>query len=154
MGKHDQMIMSTVDWEGFMSKQQILYSWQLVKCCVGELVRLKDGREGRILFKGTIHHREGIWLGLELTKGEGLNDGKVKGVRYFKARSDKHGIFIREQKVKEKLDMNMYQPPTLNRSASSLDLASPRYTNSSAFSSVTVFGAELGELEYSTTRLL
>jgi len=151
-GTHDRMVMSTVDWEGFLSKQNIIYPWEKkVEVGVGELVRLKDGREGRILFKGNTEFGEGIWLGVELTKGDGRNDGMVKGVRYFQARGSKHGIFIREQKVKEKLDLVLYQPPRLNRSAESLDLASPRRTS---YATLTVYGDDLGDAEHDTRKLL
>jgi len=150
-GTHDRMVMSTVDWEGFISKQNITFPWQKnIDCCVGELVRLKDGREGRVLFKGSTEFGQGVWLGVELTIGDGLNDGKVKGVRYFQAR-EKHGVFIREQKVKEKLDLQMWQPARLNRSASILDLASPRR---SSYATITVYGDDPGDYDHSTQRLL
>jgi len=136
LANNEQMVMSTVDWDSFISKQKITFDWQIVKCCVGELVRLKDNREGRVLFKGPTEFSDGVWLGIELTKGEGLNDGMVKGVRYFKTHAKKHGVFVREQKVKEKLDMKMYQPFQLNRRASVLDLASPR-----ASSGIVSFGS-------------
>jgi len=121
------MVMSTVDWDTFMMKQ----NKQIVECCVGDLVRLKDGREGRVLFKGPTEFSQGVWLGVELSKGEGLNDGMVKGVRYFQAQGSKHGAFVREQKIKEKLDMQIYKSLPLNRRISSLNLEASRASISS-----------------------
>jgi len=128
-----RMVMSTFDWDSFIKKQ----NKKVVDCCVGELVRLTDGREGRVLFKGPTFFSDGVWLGVELLKGEGRHDGMVKGKRYFQAHGSKCGIFVRRQKVKEKLDIQVYQPLHLNRLAWSSDLASAR---SSLSSRITVEG--------------
>jgi len=106
---HRGMIMSTVDWDSFLKKQSIAYSWNIVKCLVGDIVQLHDGREGRVLYVGETEFAEGKWIGIELFKGEGLNDGKVRGVRYFQTQEKNQGVFVRQAKIKEKLDFKKYQ---------------------------------------------
>jgi len=107
---HRGMIMSTVDWDTYIQKNSLAYSWNIVKCLVGDIVQLRDGREGRVLYVGETEFAEGKWIGIELFKGEGLNDGKVRGVRYFQTQEKNQGVFVRQSKIKEKLDFKKYQP--------------------------------------------
>lgn len=48
-------------------------------------------KEGVLRFVGKVHFTEGIWCGIELSNGNGKNDGCVRGVRYF-ACPDSRGL--------------------------------------------------------------
>ncbi|KAG7843259.1 hypothetical protein KL942_000355 [Ogataea angusta] len=50
--------------------------------------------EGTIKYIGPTQFQPGEWIGVELDRPVGKNDGFVAGVRYFQAR-DNHGIFVR-----------------------------------------------------------
>ena len=49
----------------------------------GARVRTEFGDEGTIRFRGLTSFRDGEWLGIELERPKGKNDGSVQGVRYF-----------------------------------------------------------------------
>ncbi|KAG7727057.1 hypothetical protein KL933_002766 [Ogataea haglerorum] len=57
--------------------------------------------EGTIKYIGPTQFQPGEWIGVELDRPVGKNDGSVAGVRYFQAQ-DKHGVFVRP---------SMLQPP-------------------------------------------
>ncbi|KAG0737119.1 hypothetical protein G6F26_012236 [Rhizopus arrhizus] len=53
---------------------------------------------GTVAFIGRVHFAEGVWIGVELDKNVGENDGSVNGYRYFVTSTNK-GIFVRPQDV-------------------------------------------------------
>lgn len=53
---------------------------------------------GIIRFIGVTNFSPGVWVGVELDKPDGKNNGSVQGIRYFEC-GDNHGIFVRESKV-------------------------------------------------------
>lgn len=53
---------------------------------------------GTVKFLGTTQFSSGIWVGVELDKALGKNDGAVQGVRYFRC-AEKAGVFVRESKI-------------------------------------------------------
>ncbi|XP_061599444.1 CAP-Gly domain-containing linker protein 4-like isoform X2 [Cololabis saira] len=59
---------------------------------VGERVLVVGQRTGVVQFCGKTSFAPGIWLGVELDKPSGKNDGSVRGVRYFSC-LPKHGVF-------------------------------------------------------------
>ncbi|KAF6729037.1 CAP-Gly domain-containing linker protein 4 [Oryzias melastigma] len=59
---------------------------------LGERVLVVGQRTGVIQFCGKTSFAPGIWLGIELDKPNGKNDGSVGGVRYFSC-PPKHGVF-------------------------------------------------------------
>ncbi|RVE56970.1 hypothetical protein OJAV_G00211540 [Oryzias javanicus] len=59
---------------------------------LGERVLVVGQRTGVVQFCGKTSFAPGIWLGIELDKPNGKNDGSVGGVRYFSCRR-KHGVF-------------------------------------------------------------
>lgn len=64
---------------------------------VGDKVicHLKNGDLNAIVkFIGKTQFGSGIWVGVELTTGEGKNDGEIQGVRYFTC-PEKKGLFLR-----------------------------------------------------------
>uniref|UniRef100_A0A3P8WDQ4 Si:dkeyp-47f9.4 n=1 Tax=Cynoglossus semilaevis TaxID=244447 RepID=A0A3P8WDQ4_CYNSE len=59
---------------------------------LGERVLVVGQRTGVVQFCGKTSFAPGLWLGIELDKPSGKNDGSVGGVRYFSC-PPKHGIF-------------------------------------------------------------
>ncbi|KAJ3438450.1 guanine nucleotide exchange factor [Anaeramoeba flamelloides] len=55
-----------------------------------------DGLKAKIRFIGTTDFDEGNWVGLELSKPKGNNNGTVGDVEYFKCKPN-HGLFIRSE---------------------------------------------------------
>lgn len=51
---------------------------------IGCRVRTVFGDVGTVRYRGTTHFKEGEWVGLELDRPKGKNDGEVRGVRYFR----------------------------------------------------------------------
>ncbi|XP_055016158.1 CAP-Gly domain-containing linker protein 4 isoform X1 [Boleophthalmus pectinirostris] len=72
--------------------------------CEGSEVRLGDRvlvvgqRTGVVQYCGETVFAPGLWLGIELDKPSGKNDGSVGGVRYFSC-PPKHGVFAPPSRV-------------------------------------------------------
>ncbi|XP_072313694.1 CAP-Gly domain-containing linker protein 4 isoform X2 [Eucyclogobius newberryi] len=72
--------------------------------CGGSEVRLGDRvlvvgqRTGVVQYCGGADFAPGLWLGIELDKPSGKNDGSVGGVRYFSC-PPKHGVFAPPSRV-------------------------------------------------------
>jgi len=65
---------------------------------LGRTYQLVDGRIGVVRFIGKTTFRPGIeWFGLELTQGDGNNNGTVQGLSYFSCAKGK-GVFIQLNK--------------------------------------------------------
>ena len=58
---------------------------------VGASVLVRNQR-GTVRFVGETDFAEGVWIGLELERPVGRNDGSVQGVRYFSCQPE-HGLF-------------------------------------------------------------
>ncbi|XP_041827242.1 CAP-Gly domain-containing linker protein 4-like isoform X2 [Melanotaenia boesemani] len=65
---------------------------------LGERVLVVGQRTGVVKFCGKTSFAPGIWLGIELDKPSGKNDGSVGGVRYFSC-PPKHGVFAPPSRV-------------------------------------------------------
>lgn len=65
---------------------------------LGERVLVVGQRTGIIRFYGKTSFAPGFWLGIELDKPSGKNDGSVGGVRYFSC-PPKHGVFAPPSRV-------------------------------------------------------
>lgn len=86
---------------------------------VGDIVFVQQTKENPtkavVKFFGTTSFKPGNWVGLELERATGKNDGAVDGIKYFKCKEG-HGLFVRPsmlmtetealQKHTEKLSMN------------------------------------------------
>ncbi|KAM4541457.1 CAP-Gly domain-containing linker protein 4 isoform 2-T2 [Fundulus diaphanus] len=64
----------------------------------GERVLVAGQRTGVVQFCGKTSFAPGVWLGIELDKPSGKNDGSVGGVRYFSC-PPKHGVFAPPSRV-------------------------------------------------------
>ncbi|CAD5112228.1 DgyrCDS1458 [Dimorphilus gyrociliatus] len=51
-----------------------------------------------VRFIGDVHFEDGLWLGVEMRKLSGRNDGSIQGRRYFTCKSG-HGLLVRPNKV-------------------------------------------------------
>jgi len=56
------------------------------------------GRRGEVAFVGNVKHAPGTWIGIKLDEPMGMNDGSVKGDRYFEC-GEKYGCFARIENV-------------------------------------------------------
>ncbi|CAL8271573.1 unnamed protein product [Merluccius merluccius] len=65
---------------------------------LGERVLVVGQRTGVVQFYGQTSFAPGLWLGIELDKPSGKNDGSVGGVRYFSC-PPKHGVFAPPSRV-------------------------------------------------------
>lgn len=65
---------------------------------LGRTYQLVDGRIGVVRFIGKTTFRPGVeWFGLELTQGDGKNNGTVQGLSYFSCAKGK-GVFVQLNK--------------------------------------------------------
>uniref|UniRef100_A0A8C1KRC9 Si:dkeyp-47f9.4 n=1 Tax=Cyprinus carpio TaxID=7962 RepID=A0A8C1KRC9_CYPCA len=65
---------------------------------LGERVLVVGQRTGVVRYYGKTSFAPGFWLGIELDKPSGKNDGSVGGVRYFSC-PPKHGVFAPPSRV-------------------------------------------------------
>ena len=71
----------------------------MVKLHVGMQVLLSSANEmGTIRYLGTTDFAPGLWLGLELRRALGKNDGSVEGHRYFSCRPG-YGVLVRPGRI-------------------------------------------------------
>eukprot|EP00698_Gefionella_okellyi_P002516 TRINITY_DN1235_c1_g1_i1.p1 TRINITY_DN1235_c1_g1~~TRINITY_DN1235_c1_g1_i1.p1 ORF type:complete len:927 (+),score=247.50 TRINITY_DN1235_c1_g1_i1:62-2842(+) len=66
---------------------------------IGDYVEADSVVKGIIRFIGQTKFAAGDWLGVELEKGVGKNNGTVQGIRYFDC-PEKHGLFLRPNRCK------------------------------------------------------
>ncbi len=77
----------------------------------GEAIVTWDGRPGHVRYVGRVSELfPGYWLGLELEKEEGTNDGSAPGGPYYFKCTPGHGLFVRPSKVKKKI-VKVEAPP-------------------------------------------
>lgn len=65
---------------------------------LGDRVLVVGQRTGVVQYYGETSFAPGLWLGIELDKPSGKNDGSVGGVRYFRC-PPKHGVFAPPSRV-------------------------------------------------------
>ncbi|XP_049320151.1 CAP-Gly domain-containing linker protein 4 isoform X2 [Astyanax mexicanus] len=71
---------------------------ELPEMHLGERVLVVGQRTGVVRFYGKTSFAPGFWLGIELDKPSGKNDGSVGGVKYFSC-PPKHGVFAPPSRV-------------------------------------------------------
>eukprot|EP00435_Cladocopium_sp_Y103_P046781 s1033_g13.t1 len=78
---------------------------------VGDAVFVGDQKlTGVVRFSGTTKFAEGEWLGIELDKKVGKNNGSVRGEVYFQC-APEHGIFVRPTAVMKRGDVAAVASP-------------------------------------------
>lgn len=73
---------------------------------VGDSVELSKDRVGVIRYKGPLDGKNGVFYGVELTKGQGKHSGLFKGKRYFDCPKGK-GVFVDKKQILYKLEPNL-----------------------------------------------
>ncbi|XP_022152477.1 tubulin-folding cofactor E [Momordica charantia] len=56
-------------------------------------------RTGTVAFVGTLEGYSGAWIGVDWDDNNGKHDGSINGVRYFEAKSERSGSFVRVQNL-------------------------------------------------------
>ncbi|KAL0539154.1 hypothetical protein IC582_023334 [Cucumis melo] len=56
-------------------------------------------RTGTVAFIGTLEGYSGTWVGVDWDDNNGKHDGSINGVRYFQAKSERSGSFVRVQNL-------------------------------------------------------
>lgn len=56
-------------------------------------------RTGTVAFVGTLEGYSGTWIGVDWDDSNGKHDGSINGVRYFQAKSERSGSFVRVQNL-------------------------------------------------------
>ena len=68
------------------------------RLAVGLKCHVDGRRSGTIRFVGETSFASGQWVGVELNRASGLNDGSVRGQRYFSC-APKCGVFVRAERI-------------------------------------------------------
>ena len=71
----------------------------VIRLSAGTRVQTVHGDAGSVRFVGVTHFRDGSWVGIELDRPNGKNDGSVQGTRYFECKT-KHGLFTKADKLR------------------------------------------------------
>ena len=56
-------------------------------------------RIGTVKYVGAVQGFSGTWVGVDWDNGDGKHDGSINGVRYFQAKSERSGSFVRTQNL-------------------------------------------------------
>lgn len=86
----------------------------------GDRIFMRNGLSGVIKYIGEVEGQNEEWVGLELDKPEGKNNGSINGKKYFECK-DKYGIFLKYNKLMERikeLDAKKSDTKALNSNSS------------------------------------
>lgn len=84
----------------YLTNRLYTNSTNLTKDCwlsVGTKIFVKN-EIATVRYIGNVEFANGIWLGVELRKPKGKNDGSVQGQRYFTCKPN-HGLMVRPNRV-------------------------------------------------------
>ncbi|XP_054806442.1 tubulin-folding cofactor E isoform X1 [Prosopis cineraria] len=62
-------------------------------------------RIGTVKYVGPVEGHSGTWVGVDWDNGDGKHDGSIKGIRYFHARSERSGSFVRPQNLSQGISL-------------------------------------------------
>ncbi|KAK7246107.1 hypothetical protein RIF29_40966 [Crotalaria pallida] len=62
-------------------------------------------RIGTVKYVGPVEGYSGTWVGVDWDDGEGKHDGSIKGIRYFQAKFDRSGSFVRAQNLSKGISL-------------------------------------------------
>merc|ERR1712129_484285 len=71
--------------------------------------RKGNDRVGIIQYKGALDGKNGVFYGIELSKGKGKHSGLFKGKRYFMCQKGT-GIFVDKKQIQYKLEPSAAKP--------------------------------------------
>ncbi|CAH0490296.1 unnamed protein product [Peronospora farinosa] len=105
---------------------------------VGARVAFGAGKTGIVRFIGETEFASGEWVGIELEKPEGKNNGELNGRVYFTCASN-HGLFVKKSMVRSVLSSPLAASKTpssrrLSSASSRLSSASSRLSGPSSLS--------------------
>uniref|UniRef100_A0A9J7YNX6 Si:dkeyp-47f9.4 n=1 Tax=Cyprinus carpio carpio TaxID=630221 RepID=A0A9J7YNX6_CYPCA len=87
-----------LDYSGYRTPSASSTAQESPEVHLGERVLVVGQRTGVVRYYGKTSFAPGFWLGIELDKPSGKNDGSVGGVRYFSC-PPKHGVFAPPSRV-------------------------------------------------------
>ncbi|XP_027362895.1 tubulin-folding cofactor E isoform X2 [Abrus precatorius] len=75
--------------------------------CVGQRVHGSGDskRIGTVKYVGPVEGYLDSWVGVDWDNGEGKHDGSINGVRYFHAKSERSGSFVRPQNLNQGISL-------------------------------------------------
>ncbi|CAF3137383.1 unnamed protein product [Rotaria socialis] len=62
------------------------------------MVPSQPTKRGTVMYKGDVHFKPGVWIGIRYDEPLGKNNGSVEGKKYFEC-VDKYGAFVRPSAV-------------------------------------------------------
>ncbi|OIV91902.1 hypothetical protein TanjilG_17894 [Lupinus angustifolius] len=62
-------------------------------------------RTGTVRYVGPVEGYSGTWVGVDWDNGEGKHNGSINGVRYFQAKSERSGSFVRAQNLSQGISL-------------------------------------------------
>ncbi|MED6109337.1 hypothetical protein PIB30_032559 [Stylosanthes scabra] len=62
-------------------------------------------RIGTVKYVGPVEGYSGTWVGVDWDNGEGKHDGSINGVRYFQAKSERSGSFVRAPNLSQGISL-------------------------------------------------
>jgi len=113
---------------------------------LGRTYQLVDGRIGVVRFIGKTTFRPGIeWFGLELTEGDGNNNGTVQGLSYFSCAKGK-GVFVQLNKIAAPCSARKgHGVPRVDRKPGPIDTGRNKTYKAAKFTNTTEPGSFLKE---------
>lgn len=74
---------------------------------IGCVAQFATGKSGIVRFVGSVDFADGEWVGLELERPEGKNNGSLGGRVYFVC-AENHGLFCKKTQVCAYVYLSIY----------------------------------------------